>query len=84
MVESDLNMWRSPEELLESGLHYANMHVPYVGVIMGSDSDLPVMCAACEILEKFGVTYECTIVSAHRTPQRLVEYARSARSRGCA
>eukprot|EP00629_Pelagomonadales_sp_RCC1024_P014290 CAMPEP_0119272186 /NCGR_PEP_ID=MMETSP1329-20130426/8464_1 /TAXON_ID=114041 /ORGANISM="Genus nov. species nov., Strain RCC1024" /LENGTH=51 /DNA_ID=CAMNT_0007272241 /DNA_START=169 /DNA_END=321 /DNA_ORIENTATION=+ len=45
---------------------------PLVGVIMGSDSDLPVMKSACEILQKFGVAYECTIVSAHRTPDRLV------------
>ena len=49
---------------------------------MGSDSDLPVMKAACEMLEKFKIEYECTIVSAHRTPDRLVEYARSARRRG--
>ena len=55
---------------------------PLVGVIMGSDSDLPVMKAACEMLEKFEIEYECTIVSAHRTPDRLVEYARSARRRG--
>ena len=55
---------------------------PLVGVIMGSDSDLPVMKAACEMLEKFKIEYECTIVSAHRTPDRLVEYARSARRRG--
>ena len=55
---------------------------PLVGVIMGSDSDLPVMKAACEMLEKFKIEYECTIVSAHRTPDRLVGYARSARRRG--
>ena len=55
---------------------------PLVGVIMGSDSDLPVMKAACEMLEKFKIEYECTIVTAHRTPDRLVEYARSARRRG--
>lgn len=55
---------------------------PLVGVIMGSDSDLPVMKAACQILDEFGVPYECTIVSAHRTPDRLVSYARGARGRG--
>ena len=44
------------------------MAAPLVGVIMGSDSDLPVMKAACEMLAKFEVPYECTIVSAHRTP----------------
>lgn len=55
---------------------------PLVGVIMGSDSDLPVMLPAARILDKFNVPYELTIVSAHRTPDRLVEYARSASSRG--
>ncbi|KZT00263.1 Phosphoribosylaminoimidazole carboxylase, partial [Laetiporus sulphureus 93-53] len=55
---------------------------PLVGVIMGSDSDLPVMLAAAHILDRFSVAYELTIVSAHRTPDRLVEYARSAASRG--
>ncbi|KAI0056646.1 Phosphoribosylaminoimidazole carboxylase [Artomyces pyxidatus] len=55
---------------------------PLVGVIMGSDSDLPVMLPAARILDRFGVPYELTIVSAHRTPDRLVEYARSAAARG--
>jgi len=55
---------------------------PIVGVIMGSDSDLPVMLPAARILDKFNIPYELTIVSAHRTPDRLVEYARSAASRG--
>ena len=55
---------------------------PLVGVIMGSDSDLPCMRAAAEVLEQFGVPYEITIVSAHRTPARLVEYAEQAESRG--
>lgn len=53
-----------------------------VGIIMGSDSDLPVMQDAAAILREFGVAYEMTIVSAHRTPTRLYDYARSARSRG--
>jgi len=53
-----------------------------VGIIMGSDSDLPVMQAAAEMLEKLQVPFEMTIVSAHRTPQRLYEYAQSAESRG--
>ncbi|PWA00727.1 hypothetical protein BB558_003191 [Smittium angustum] len=56
--------------------------VPLVGIIMGSDSDLPVMKAAAEELRRFGVSFELTIVSAHRTPHRMVEYAESARSRG--
>ncbi|KAJ8514432.1 hypothetical protein ONZ45_g8026 [Pleurotus djamor] len=55
---------------------------PLVGVIMGSDSDLPVMLPAARILDRFGIPYELTIVSAHRTPDRLVEYSRSAASRG--
>lgn len=55
---------------------------PLVGVIMGSDSDLPVMLPAARILDRFSIPYELTIVSAHRTPDRLVEYARSAASRG--
>ena len=53
-----------------------------VGIIMGSDSDLPVMQAAADMLREFGVPYEMTIVSAHRTPARLYEYARTARERG--
>lgn len=53
-----------------------------VGIIMGSDSDLPVMQAAADILQQFGIGYELTVVSAHRTPKRMVEYATSARDRG--
>lgn len=53
-----------------------------VGVIMGSQSDWPVMQKACDILDQLGVAYESKIVSAHRTPQRLVEYASSAKDRG--
>ena len=52
-----------------------------VAIIMGSDSDLPVMKEAAEMLEKFGVSHEVTIVSAHRTPDRLYEYAKSAMGR---
>lgn len=57
-------------------------YAPVVGVIMGSDSDLPTMKTAARILEQFGVPFELTIVSAHRTPARLFEYAKTARSRG--
>ncbi len=53
-----------------------------VGIIMGSDSDLPVMSAAADICEEFGIAYEVDIVSAHRTPGKLVEYATSAADRG--
>lgn len=58
------------------------MAIPLVGIIMGSDSDLPVMQQAADLLKEFGVPYEMTIVSAHRTPQRLFEYARTAEERG--
>lgn len=54
----------------------------HVGIIMGSDSDLPVMQAAADILDELGVAYEITIVSAHRTPKRMYEYAESADARG--
>ena len=53
-----------------------------VGIIMRSKSDLPVMRQAAEILTELGVDHEMTVVSAHRTPDRMVEYARSARDRG--
>lgn len=55
---------------------------PLVGVIMGSQSDLPTMNAAVDMLKKFGVPYEVDIVSAHRTPDKLMDYSRSAASRG--
>ncbi|MEM7327193.1 MAG: 5-(carboxyamino)imidazole ribonucleotide mutase [Pseudomonadota bacterium] len=60
----------------------SNSETPVVGVIMGSQSDWPVMQKACEILDQLGVTYEARIVSAHRTPDRLSEYAKTAKSRG--
>ncbi|QXD26406.1 5-(carboxyamino)imidazole ribonucleotide mutase [Opitutia bacterium ISCC 51] len=53
-----------------------------VSIIMGSDSDLPVMQAAADILEEFSVPHEVTIVSAHRTPDRLFKFCRSAHERG--
>lgn len=53
-----------------------------VGIIMGSKSDLPVMREAADILDEFGIGYELTIVSAHRTPERMVEYAKTAAQRG--
>ncbi|NBC23786.1 MAG: 5-(carboxyamino)imidazole ribonucleotide mutase [Gammaproteobacteria bacterium] len=59
-----------------------NSATPLVGIIMGSDSDLPVMEKAAEMLERLGVPYELTVVSAHRTPQRLYEYATGAEERG--
>lgn len=53
-----------------------------VGIIMGSKSDLPVMRAASEILTELGVKFELTIVSAHRTPERMVDYAKGAKEKG--
>ena len=55
---------------------------PIVGIIMGSDSDLPVMQASAELLKQFGIPFELTVVSAHRTPDRMMNYARTARTRG--
>lgn len=58
------------------------MNNPIVGIIMGSDSDLPIMNEAKEILDSFGVVNEITIVSAHRTTRRMVQYATNAKKRG--
>ena len=58
------------------------MTQPLVGIIMGSESDLPVMRQAADLLEELGVPFELTIVSAHRTPRRLFEYAETAVERG--
>lgn len=55
---------------------------PVVGIIMGSDSDWPVMQAAAAMLKEFGVPYEARVVSAHRTPDLMFEYAEQARARG--
>jgi AIR carboxylase len=55
---------------------------PLVGVIMGSDSDLATMSAAADVLSQFGVSAEVTVVSAHRTPDRMLDYARGAAARG--
>jgi len=58
------------------------MSSPLVGIIMGSDSDLPTMQAAIAVCEEFGVACEVAIVSAHRTPERMVTYAQQAHRRG--
>lgn len=55
---------------------------PLIGIIMGSDSDLPTLRPAAEICAEFGVAYELRVVSAHRTPQDMADYARSAHERG--
>jgi len=56
--------------------------MPAVGIIMGSDSDLPIMKEAVDILQEFGVDYEVTVCSAHRLPQETADYARGAKARG--
>ncbi|MBK7668581.1 MAG: 5-(carboxyamino)imidazole ribonucleotide mutase [Sphingobacteriaceae bacterium] len=58
------------------------MSTPLVGIIMGSQSDLVIMNAAAEILQKFNIPYEIDIVSAHRTPDKMFDYAKSAVDRG--
>jgi 5-(carboxyamino)imidazole ribonucleotide mutase len=58
------------------------MNQPLIGIIMGSDSDLPTMQGAIAVCEEFSVPYEVAIVSAHRTPERMVTYAQTATNRG--
>jgi len=58
------------------------MSHPRISIIMGSDSDLPVMKPAAEFLESLHIPYELTIVSAHRTPDRMIDFARNAHTRG--
>jgi 5-(carboxyamino)imidazole ribonucleotide mutase len=58
------------------------MSKPVVGIIMGSQSDLKIMNDAAEVLEELGIPFELTIVSAHRTPNRMIDYATTARTRG--
>jgi len=84
LTAESTNALRGRAELLGVGslLHALPAAGPRVGVIMGSDSDLPVMRAAAKVLEDFGVTFELTIVSAHRTPTRMYSYAQSASERG--
>lgn len=55
---------------------------PLVGIIMGSDSDLPIMQKSADIMEQFSIPYEITVVSAHRTPDRMMEYGKSAEDKG--
>lgn len=62
--------------------HCMSKQKPVVGIVMGSDSDLPIMQQAAEILKQFNIPFELTVVSAHRTPLRMVEYAGKAKARG--
>ena len=87
MPNTSVNRVFTARLLLGSGTGEANVDrvsdgSPLVGVIMGSDSDLPVMQAAVDVLSDFGVDHEVRIVSAHRTPEVMVSYAREAAGRG--
>ena len=59
-----------------------NSSAPLVGLVMGSDSDFTVMSAAAQTLKDFGVAHEVQVVSAHRTPEKMLDYGRSAQARG--
>lgn len=59
------------------------MSTPFVAILMGSASDLPVMQAACDVFDKFGIEYEVRITSAHRTPEDTRAYVQDAEARGC-
>ena len=58
------------------------MDKPLVGIVMGSDSDWPLVKKACDTLDSFGVAYETRVISAHRTPEVALEYSKTAESRG--
>lgn len=58
------------------------MNEPLVGIVMGSDSDWPLVKKACETLESFGVAYETRVISAHRTPETAIDYSKTAEGRG--
>jgi phosphoribosylaminoimidazole carboxylase len=80
----DFNQLRERVELLGLSKEEHGLVVPgpRIGIIMGSDSDLPTMKDSAEILDYFGVSYELTVVSAHRTPTRMYSYAQTAVERG--
>ncbi len=70
----------NPKEVI--GFQPVQSVTPLIGIIMGSDSDLPTMQGAIAVCEEFGVKSEVEIISAHRTPERMVEYAKLAHNRG--
>ena len=76
IIDHDMRSWDGRIKLIPVE------DVPVIGVIMGSKSDEKVMDEATDLLDRAGIPYEVTVVSAHRTPQRLVEYASTAASRG--
>lgn len=73
---------RVPKRLPNLAKSLASQRGPLVGIVMGSDSDLRVMNLAVECLEDFGIAYEVRILSAHRTPEAMLEYASQAEDRG--
>ncbi len=72
MEKEDFDVTKAKEKMIMSK----------VGIVMGSDSDMPVMSKAADMLEKFGIEYEMTIISAHREPDVFFEYAKTAEERG--
>jgi len=69
--------------LFSNGIIIANyLNMGKIAIIMGSDSDLPIMQSAADILSELNIKYEMTVVSAHRTPERMFEYAKNARRKG--
>lgn len=81
-VDQDLSKLLAIESIPVSLLPPLASSAPLVGIIMGSQSDLPTMNAAVDVLKKFNIPYEVDIVSAHRTPDKLMQYSRSASARG--
>ncbi len=84
MLKSDIDKektskLRKSEKSVQQG---SDINAPIVGIIMGSDTDLPIMKEACEILNYLEIPYEVRIVSAHRTPLYMFQYAQSAENRG--
>ncbi len=71
-----------PEDLATADSATASVTAPLVGVVMGSDSDWNVMSAAAEMLRAFGVPFEVEVLSAHRTPEKMIAYGKSAHARG--
>lgn len=86
MSDTPADSDQTSDDLTEHAAHQASTEgtasTPLVGVIMGSDSDYTVMSEAVQVLREFGIAHEVEVVSAHRTPDKMVEYARSAAGRG--
>lgn len=76
------NFISAPAGASDAKAHEPAAHGPLVGIVMGSDSDWPTVEPAAEVLAEFGVPMEVGVVSAHRTPERMLDYAREAHTRG--